>query len=108
MPATVGATRQGRRRSTRSGPPSSHSLEPADRKGVAALREAEVGNSAQAIRLAANALAGAPNRIGQLGIALAFARAGNIEQAQKLADALSQHDPLNTMVQNFSLPTIRA
>jgi hypothetical protein len=75
---------------------------------LSALREAEVGNSAQAQQLAAKALAGAPNRIGQLGLALAFARAGNIEQAQKLADALSQNDPLNTMVQNYSLPTIRA
>ena len=78
------------------------------RNAMAALREAEVGNSAQAQRLAAKALASGPNRIGQLGVALAFARAGNMEQAQKLADALSQHDPLNTMVQNFSLPTIRA
>jgi eukaryotic-like serine/threonine-protein kinase len=83
-------------------------LEPAYCNGVAALREAEVGNSAQAQRLAAKALASTPNRIGQLGVALAFARAGNIEQARKLADALSQNDPLNTSVQNYSLPTIRA
>ncbi|HMI51203.1 MAG TPA: protein kinase [Candidatus Saccharimonadales bacterium] len=75
---------------------------------MAALREAEVGNSAQAQRIAAKALASGPNRIGQLGVALAFARAGNLEQAQKLAGAISQHDPLNTVVQNFSLPTIRA
>jgi len=76
--------------------------------GLSALREAEVGNSSEAQRLAAKAFASTPNRIGQLGLALAFARAGNIEQAQKLAGALSQRDPLNTMVQNFSLPTIRA
>jgi eukaryotic-like serine/threonine-protein kinase len=86
----------------------SDTLEPAYCIGVSALREAEVGNSAQAQRLAAKALASAPNRIGQLGLALAFARAGNIEQARKLADAVSQNDPLNTMVQNYSLPTIRA
>jgi serine/threonine protein kinase/Flp pilus assembly protein TadD len=83
-------------------------IEPAYCNGVAALREAEVGNSAEAQRLAAKALASAPNRIGQLGVALAFARAGNIEQARKLADALGQNDPLNTLVQNYSLPTIRA
>ena len=75
---------------------------------MSALREAEVGNPAQAQRLAAKALASAPNRIGQLDLALAFARAGNVEQARKLADALSQNDPLNTLVQNYSLPTIRA
>jgi eukaryotic-like serine/threonine-protein kinase len=86
----------------------SDALEPAYSNAVAALREAEVGNSARAQRLAAKALASAPNRIGQLRVALAFARAGDIEQAQKLADALSQDDPLNTVVQNYSLPTIRA
>ena len=73
-----------------------------------ALREAEVGNSDQAQQLAGKALAGAPNWIGQSSVALAFARAGDIEQAQKLADALSQDEPLNTVVQNYSLPTIRA
>jgi len=81
---------------------------PAYRNTEEALREAEVGNSAQAQRLAAKALASAPNRIGQLSVALAFARAGDIEHAQKLADALSQDDPLNIVVQNYSLPTIRA
>ena len=73
-----------------------------------ALREAEVGTSAQAQRLAAKALASDPNRIGQLSVALAFARAGDNEQAQKLAGTLSQDEPLNTVVQNYSLPTIRA
>jgi outer membrane protein assembly factor BamD (BamD/ComL family) len=41
-------------------------------------------------------------------LALVFARAGDIEQAQKLADALSQDFPLDTVVQNYCLPTIRA
>jgi serine/threonine protein kinase len=81
---------------------------PAYRNTEKALREAEVGNSAQAQRLAAKALASGPNRIGQLSVALAFARAGDIGQAQKLADALSQDDPLNIVVQNYNLPTIRA
>jgi hypothetical protein len=40
--------------------------------------------------------------------ALAFARAGNIEQARKVADDLDQDAPLDTLVQNYSLPTIRA
>jgi hypothetical protein len=76
--------------------------------GLSALREAEIGNAERAKRLAAKALASAPNRIGRLGLALAFARAGDTEQARKLADAVSQNDPLNTMVQKYSLPTIRA
>jgi len=82
--------------------------ESAFRNGVEALLEAEVGNSAQAQRVAAKALARAPNRNGHLAVALAFARAGDIEQAQKLADALSQGSPLDTVVQNYGLPTIRA
>jgi serine/threonine protein kinase/Flp pilus assembly protein TadD len=73
-----------------------------------ALQEAEAGNSAQAQRVAAKALASAPSHDGQLVVALAFARAGNIEQARKLADALSQGSPLDTVVQDYSLPTIRA
>jgi serine/threonine protein kinase len=86
----------------------SERLDSAYCNGLSALREAEIGNPARAKRLAAKALASAPNRIGRLGLALAFARAGDIEQAQRLTDALSQNDPLNTMVQNYSVPTIRA
>jgi outer membrane protein assembly factor BamD (BamD/ComL family) len=41
-------------------------------------------------------------------VALIFARGGDIEGAQKLADALSQDAPLNTVIQNYCLPTIRA
>jgi tetratricopeptide (TPR) repeat protein len=73
-----------------------------------ALREAEVGNLARAQQGAAKALAGTPNRDTQLLLALAFARAGDSEQAQKLSDVLSQNFPLDTVVQNYSLPTIRA
>jgi len=75
---------------------------------VEALPEAEVGNSAQAQRAAAKALAIAPDRNTQLVVALVFARAGDIEEARKLADAISWDAPLNTVVQNYCLPTIRA
>src|SRR6266478_3176046 len=73
-----------------------------------ALREAEAGNSVRAQRAAANALPKVQDRDTQLGLALVFGRAGDIEQAQKLADALSQQFPLDTVVQNHCLPTIRA
>ncbi len=75
---------------------------------VHALRDAEVGNSAQAQRAAAKALQEVQDRDTQLGLALVFARAGDIKQAQKLADALNQSFPLDTLVQNYCLPTIRA
>jgi eukaryotic-like serine/threonine-protein kinase len=48
------------------------------------------------------------NRDGKLYLALAFARAGDIEEARKIADALDQDSPLDSLVQNYSLPTIRA
>jgi eukaryotic-like serine/threonine-protein kinase len=73
-----------------------------------ALEEAEVGNSAQAQRAAEKALASAPNRYANLVVALTLARAGDIGEAKKLADALSQDAPLDTVVQGYCLPTIRA
>jgi serine/threonine protein kinase len=73
-----------------------------------AMHEAEAGNSAQARRIAGNSLKGVQNRATQLVLALALARAGDNAPAQKLADTISQEAPLNTMVQNYSLPTIRA
>jgi eukaryotic-like serine/threonine-protein kinase len=72
------------------------------------LWEAESGNSARARQMAATALKTINNRDGRLCLALAFARAGNSEQARKLADALDRDSPLDTLVQNYSLPTIRA
>jgi hypothetical protein len=38
--------------------------------------------------------------------ALAFARAGDAAQAQKLAEKLDQEAPLNTIVQGYWLPSI--
>jgi len=73
-----------------------------------ALPEAESGDSARAVQVAATALRTVSNRDGKLYLALAFARAGNIEQARKMADGLDQDAPLDTLVQNYSLPTIRA
>ena len=58
--------------------------------------------------MAATALKTVSNREGKLCLALAFARTGNTEQARKMADALDQDYPLDTLVQNYSLPTIRA
>jgi len=86
----------------------SHDSEPAFRKIHEALQEAEIGNPAQAQPLVVKGLAGAPNRNTQLVAALAFARAGNIEQAQKLADTINERSPLDTAVQDYDLPTIRA
>ncbi len=73
-----------------------------------ALREAEIGDSAQAEQEAAKALKKVQNRGDQLALALVFARAADIAEAQKLADALSQDSPSDTVVQYYCLPAIRA
>jgi serine/threonine protein kinase/tetratricopeptide (TPR) repeat protein len=72
----------------------------------AALREAEFGNPARAHQQASSALAAAPGL--RVQAALAFARAGDPEQAQKLADESQRAAPLDTVVVNYWLPTIRA
>ena len=71
-----------------------------------ALREAEFGNAARAKQRAASALAAAPSF--QFLAALAFARAGDPERAQKLADESQREAPLDTVVIGYWLPTVRA
>jgi eukaryotic-like serine/threonine-protein kinase len=73
-----------------------------------ALWEAESGDSARAVQIAATVPKTVSNRDGKLFLALAFARAGKIEQARKMSDVLDQDAPLDTLIQNYSLPTIRA
>jgi len=75
---------------------------------VHGLRDAEVGNLARARQAAATALNKTQDRDTRLCLALVFARTGDTEQAEKLSDELSQEVPLDTMVQNYTLPTIRA
>jgi tetratricopeptide (TPR) repeat protein len=73
-----------------------------------ALYEANVGNFSLARKLGANALRNANNPDEQILLALALARAGDTENAQKLADVLDKQHPLDTLIQNYCLPTIRA
>ena len=74
----------------------------------AALREAEAGNREQARADASAAVKLAANR-GVLGIAaLALARAGDTATAEKLATELDKTYPVDTIVQRYRLPTIRA
>jgi hypothetical protein len=74
----------------------------------AAFREAEFGNSLLARQDAAAALALAPGRDVEVLAALAFARAGNSAQAESLADKLDREFSLNTSLQSYWLPSIRA
>jgi eukaryotic-like serine/threonine-protein kinase len=74
----------------------------------AAEREGLVGNSAQAHQAAVAALALSSGRFVKNISAQALALAGDAAQAQKLVDDLNHNFPLDTLVQGYSLPTIRA
>jgi serine/threonine protein kinase/predicted Zn-dependent protease len=74
----------------------------------AAVREGLVGNSAQAHQTAVAALALSSGHLVKSLAARALAMAGDATQAQKLADDLNRNFPLDTLVQGYGLPTIRA
>src|SRR5271157_2240693 len=74
----------------------------------AAAREAEVGNRELARKQAAEALALKAGHDQMIAAAVALARAGDAAGAQKLADKLNQQYPLDTIVQDYWLPTIQA
>ena len=73
-----------------------------------ALREVEVGNAEQARAEANAALRLAPTRDVKAIAALALALAGDTAGAEKLATELEKTFPLDTLVQRYWLPTIRA
>jgi eukaryotic-like serine/threonine-protein kinase len=73
-----------------------------------ALREAEVGNSAEARALSERALALAPTRDVKILAAIALARAGRADDAERLADEVDKLNPQNTQIQHYWLPTARA
>ena len=77
-------------------------------QGNEALREAEFGNAAEARTEAQAALALAPGRDVWVEAGLALARAGDAAGAEKLADQLNQDFPLDTLMQNYWIPAIRA
>jgi serine/threonine protein kinase/Flp pilus assembly protein TadD len=73
-----------------------------------ALREVEVGHADQALKMATEAMALSSGQDVRVKVALVLARAGDAAHAHKMADKLSQESPLNTIMQDYSLPTIRA
>jgi DNA-binding winged helix-turn-helix (wHTH) protein/tetratricopeptide (TPR) repeat protein len=77
-------------------------------QAAAALREVESGNREQTRAEANGALRLAPNHNVRAIAALALARAGDTAGAEKLAAELDKTFPLDTLVQRYWLPTIRA
>jgi DNA-binding winged helix-turn-helix (wHTH) protein/tetratricopeptide (TPR) repeat protein len=77
-------------------------------QAAAALRAVEAGNREEARAEAHAALKLAPSRDVRAIAALALARAGDTAGAEKLAAELEETFPLDTLVQRYWLPTIRA
>ena len=77
-------------------------------QATAALREVEAGDREQARSDATAAVKQAPNRDVRAIAALALARAGDEAGADKLAAELDKAFPLDTLIQRYWLPTIRA
>jgi serine/threonine protein kinase/predicted Zn-dependent protease len=75
---------------------------------LAALREAESGNRDKARTYADAAMKLAPNRDVRAMAALALARAGDTSGAERLAAELDRTFPVDTVVQTYWLPAIRA
>ena len=77
-------------------------------QAAAGLREVESGNLERARAKAKAAAKLAPNRDVRAIAALALARAGDTAGAEKLAAELDKTFPLDTLIQRYWLPTIRA
>jgi serine/threonine protein kinase/Tfp pilus assembly protein PilF len=77
-------------------------------QAAAGLREVEAGFSEQARADAYEALKLAPNRDVRDMAALTLARAGDTARAEQLAVELNKIFPLDTLIQRYWLPTIRA
>jgi tetratricopeptide (TPR) repeat protein len=75
---------------------------------LSALEDAEVGKDVQARRYESEAARSKLDRNNKIALALALARSGRTEEAGKLADEISAERPLDTIVQNYFIPTIRA
>ena len=73
-----------------------------------ALKEAEFGNSERGRREVKEGLEMASTRDAQILAALTLARAGDMARAQTLAEQLEKQFPLNTALNGYWLPTIRA
>jgi pentatricopeptide repeat protein len=80
----------------------------AKRQLNAAIREAEFGSSAEARSQVASALRLSSSRSTRVLAAVALARAGDADEAEKIADELARQNPLNTKLNVYWLPTIRA
>jgi serine/threonine protein kinase/tetratricopeptide (TPR) repeat protein len=73
-----------------------------------AIYNAEAGNVIQARKIQDQALQGNLDRGQRMILALSLARSGRRDEAERLADEASQEAPLDTIVQRYLVPTVRA
>jgi DNA-binding winged helix-turn-helix (wHTH) protein len=73
-----------------------------------ALRNAEAGRAIQARKAQTQALQSKLERNRRMIVALSLARSGRTDEASRLADQVSQEAPLDTIVQKYLAPTVRA
>ena len=72
------------------------------------LREVEFGNGRQVRGEIASALSRSSTKGIRVLAALALARAGDSKRAQQMADELQKESPLDTMINRYWIPSIRA
>jgi eukaryotic-like serine/threonine-protein kinase len=75
---------------------------------LSALQNAEAGNVIQARKTQDQALQSKLNRDQRMILALSLARSGRTDEAERLADEVSQEAPFDTTVQRYLVPTVRA
>jgi tetratricopeptide (TPR) repeat protein len=75
---------------------------------TSARQNAEAGNVIQARKTQDQALQSKLNRDQRMTLALSLARSGRTDEAERLADEVSQEAPLDTTVQRYLVPTVRA
>ena len=73
-----------------------------------ALRNAEADRVTQARKTQDQALQSKLERNQRMVLALSLARSGRTEEAKRLADEVSREAPLDTIVQRYLVPTVRA
>jgi len=73
-----------------------------------ALQNAEAGRAIQARKTQDQALQSKLERNKRMVLALSLARSGRTDEAKRLADEVSQEAPLDTTVQRYLVPTVRA
>src|ERR1700691_3461702 len=73
-----------------------------------ALQNAEAGRAIQARKTQEQALQSKLERNRRMVLALSLARSGRIDEANRLTDEVSQEAPLDTIVQMYLVPTVRA